>query len=77
MEGKREMQIQMQSATSGSSAAWTINEEDIMEQFLSTHRGHKTGVGRTLPQKVYQGDASSSGSRSATSSTSRSDPHIE
>ncbi|EXB77017.1 hypothetical protein L484_014143 [Morus notabilis] len=40
-------------------------------------RGHKIGVGCTLPQKVYRGDASSSGSRSARSSSARFDPHVE
>ncbi|XP_024021575.1 homogentisate solanesyltransferase, chloroplastic [Morus notabilis] len=54
-----------------------VNEEDIMEQFLGTSRGHKTGVGPILPQNIYRGDASSSGSRSARSSTTRSDPHVE
>ncbi|EXB64339.1 hypothetical protein L484_001156 [Morus notabilis] len=34
-----------------------VNEKDIMKQFMGTRRGHKTGVGRTLSQKVYQGDA--------------------
>ncbi|EXB29336.1 Homogentisate phytyltransferase 2 [Morus notabilis] len=69
--------IQKQSTTSGSSAAGIVNEEDIMEQFLGTSRGHKTGVGPILPQNIYRGDASSSGSRSARSSTTRSDPHVE
>lgn len=48
-----------------------------MEQFPGTRRGHKTGMGRMLPQKVYRGDASSSSSRSAISSTARSNSYIE
>ena len=67
----------MQFATSRSSAARAVNEEDIMEQFLGTRRGHKTGMGRTLSQKIYQGDASSSGSRLTRSSMTHSDPHVE
>lgn len=60
-----------------SSAVEAVNEQDIIEQALGTRKGNKTGEGQKLPQRVYRGDALSSGSRSAGSSTIRSDPHVE
>ena len=64
MEGERETQLtQMTNVASSSSSALAIDEEIILKQVLSTRRGHKTGVGRTLSQSI-QGGASSSSSRS-------------
>ena len=59
MEGERETQLtQMTHVASSSSSAPVINEKIILEQILRTRRGHKTGAGRTLSQRVYS-DASS------------------
>ena len=76
MEGERETQLtQMTHVASSSSSAPAVNEEIILEQVLGTRRGHKTGVGRTLSQRVYSG-ASSSSSHSE-GSTSLLDPAVE
>ena len=37
-----------------------INKEVILEQVLGTRRGHKTGVGHTLSQRVHASTSSSS-----------------
>ena len=61
MEGERETQLtQMTNVASSSSSALAINEEIILEHVLSTRRGHKTGVGHTLSQRVHSGASSSS-----------------
>ena len=58
-----------------SSSAPAVNEEIILEQVLSTRRGHKTGIGHTLSQRVHSG-ASSSSSRSE-GSTASVNPAVE
>ena len=76
MEREWETQLtQMTHVASSSSSALAINEEIILEQVLVTCRGHKTGVGRTLSQRVHS-DTSSSSSHSE-GSTARVDPAIE
>ena len=59
----------MTQSASNSSLAPEVNEEGILEQVLSTHRGHETVVGLTLSQRIHQGTSSSS-SHSKGSSTS-------
>ena len=76
MEGDRETQLtRMTHVASSSSSAPAVNEEIILEQVLGTCRGHKTGVGRTLSQRVHN-NASSSNSRSK-GFTARVHPAIE
>ena len=76
MEGEMETQLtQMKNVASSSSSAPTVNEEIILEQVLSTRQGHKTGVGRTLSQRVHD-DASSFSSRSEWPMT-RVDPAVK
>ena len=76
MEGERETQLtQMTHVASSSSSAPAVNEEIILEQVLGTRRGHKTGVGHTLSQRVHD-DASSSRSHSE-GSTVCVDPVVE
>ena len=76
MEGEKETQLtQMTNVASSSSSALAVNEEIILKQVIGTRRGHKTGVGRTLSQRVHSG-ASSSNSRSE-GSTTRVDPAVE
>ena len=63
-----------QSASSLSSAP-VVNDEVILEQVLDTHRGHKTGVDRTLLQRVHPGTSSSSSCSKGASA--HEDPHVE
>ena len=76
MEGERETQLtQMMNVTSSSSLAPAVNQEIILEQVLDTRRVHKTGVGRTLSQRVHS-DVSSSSSHSK-GFMARVDPAVE
>ena len=65
----------MTQSTSNSSSAPTVNMEGILEQVLGTRRGHKTGVGHTLSQRIH-GDTSSSSSCSDGTSA-RVDQHVK
>ena len=59
-EERKTQLTQMTNVASDSLSAPAVNEEIVLKQVLSTRRGHKTGVGRTLSQRVHSGASSSS-----------------
>ena len=65
----------MTQSTSNSSSAATVNEEGILEKVLGTCQRHKTGVDRTLQQKIHHVTSSSSSPSEGTSACV--DPHVE
>ena len=64
----------MTNVASNSSSPLAVNEENILEQVLSTRLGHKTRVGRTLSQRVHSDASSSSRSEGSTACV---DPAVE
>ena len=74
-EGERQSQrSQSASASAGQSP---LNVEGKIKQVLGTHRGHKIGVGPTLPQRMVAGASSSASSQSDETSSSYIDPRVQ
>ena len=67
---------QMTQSASSSASTPAINGAGILDQVLGTRRGHKTGVSRTLSQRIHHGATSSSSSRSEGTSA-RIDSYVD